>query len=300
MQVSQPLSVGFETRWENTGQIVNNGFELGINSTNIKSQNFQWITDFNISFNKNRLQSLPSDVIITSYYGPAQIYRNGGNLYEFYLPKWLGVNAQTGAPQWEVVAKDASGNVTSRTATSDYAAATLQESGSALPKFQGGFNNSFRYKNFSFSVNTYFVYGNKIYNNNKSILMNDGHEPYLNQMVAPAGTVFWTQPGDIATEPSPQNASNSTSASTRYLENANYLSLRNIALGYALPKTLVKRLKLEGVNLSVTADNVYTFTKYDGLNPQVTITPGTYVMPGLADFTYPNNRQYLFNINVTF
>ncbi|MGI4804265.1 MAG: SusC/RagA family TonB-linked outer membrane protein [Janthinobacterium lividum] len=300
LQVSQPLSVGFETRWENTGQIVNNGLEFGVNSTNIRSKNFQWVTDFNISFNKNQLQDLPSDIIKTGSYSVSQIYRNGGNLYEFYLPKWLGVNAQTGAPQWEVVTKDAKGNVTSRTATSDYASATAEEVGSALPKFQGGFNNSFRYKNFSLSVNAYFVYGNKIYNNNKSIVMNDGHEPYLNQMVAPAGTVYWTQPGDIATEPSPQNAANSTSASSRYIEDGSYINIRNVSLGYALPKTFVKRIKLEAVNLSITADNVYTFTKFDGQDPQTTITPGIYVTPGVSDFKYPNNHQYLFNINITF
>ncbi len=300
LQVSQPLSVGFETRWENTGQIVNNGLEFGINSTNIKSSNFQWTTDFNISFNKNQLQDLPADIIKTGSYGVSQIYRNGGNLYEFYIPKWLGVNAQTGAPQWEAVTKDAKGNITSRKATSDYAAATPQEVGSALPNYQGGFNNAFRYKNFSFSVNAYFVYGNKIYNNNKSIVMNDGHEPYLNQMVAPAGTVYWTKPGDIATEPSPQNAANSTSASSRYIENGSYINIRNVSVGYSLPKTFVKRIKLEAVNLSVTADNVYTFTKFDGQDPQTTITPGIYVTPGVSDFKYPNNHQYLFNINITF
>jgi TonB-linked SusC/RagA family outer membrane protein len=299
LQVAQPLSVGFETRWENAGEVINNGLEFAISSVNIKSRDFQWSTDFNINFNTNKLQQFPATTVLTGGEGVAQIYRNGGNLYEFYLPKWLGVNSQTGAPQWEVVTTDANGNVT-RSATSDYASATLQEVGSALPKYQGGFNNEFRYKGISLRVNTYFMYGNKVYNANLSAVMNDGHEPYLNQIVAPKGTVVWTKPGDIATDPSPQNAANSTDPSTRYLKNGSYWALRNITLGYSLPKTWVSRLKLDDVNVSVSADNVYTFTHYLGQDPSTTITPGNFITPGVADFKYPNNRQFLLNINVKF
>jgi hypothetical protein len=300
LQVAQPLSVGFETKWENSGQVLNNGLEFGINSTNIKTSNFQWTTDFNISFNNNKLQDFPSTVISTGEDAVSQIYRTGGNLYEFYMPKWRGVNPQTGAPQWEVQNKDAKGNVISTTVTSNYASATLEEQGSALPKYQGGFNNEFKYKNVFFRINTYFLYGNKVYNANLSEVENDGSEPYLNQIVLPKGSSIWSHPGDIATEPSPQNNANSTSPSTRYLKNGSYVSIRNVALGYSLPKTFVQRLKLEDVNISVSADNVYTFTHYLGQDPATTITPGNFITPGVADFKYPDNRQFLLNINVKF
>ena len=69
------------------------------------------------------------------------------------MPVWLGVDPQTGAPLWQKITKDADGNITSKEATSNYADATLQEVGSALPKYQGGFTNTFTYKNFSLSVN---------------------------------------------------------------------------------------------------------------------------------------------------
>ncbi|BAU55546.1 SusC/RagA family TonB-linked outer membrane protein [Mucilaginibacter gotjawali] len=300
LQVAQPLSVGFETKWENKGQVLNNGLEFAINSVNIKSANFQWTTDFNISFNNNKLQGFPSTVVSTGASSVSQIYRNDGNLYEFYMPKWEGVNPQTGAPQWEVETKDSKGNVTSKSVTSNYALATLEEQGSALPKYQGGFNNEFKYKKFFLRVNTYFVYGNKIYNANLSEVQNDGSEPYLNQIVAPKGTIVWTHPGQIATDPSPQNNTNSTSPSTRYLKDGSYLSIRNIALGYSLPKSFVQRLKLSDVNVSVSADNVYTFTHYLGQDPATTITPGNFITPGVADFKYPDNRQFLLNINIKF
>ena len=299
LQVPQPLSVGFETRWENAGEVVNNGLEIAINSINIKTKDFQWTTDFNINFNSNKLRNFPVTSTPTGEDGVVQIYRNGGNLYEFYLPKWAGVNPQTGAPQWEVLTKDAGGHTT-KSVTSDYASATFEEEGSALPKYQGGFDNEFKYKNVFLRVNAYYLYGNKVYSANLTEVMNDGHEPYLNQIVAPKGTVVWTKPGDIATEPSPQNAANSTDPSSRYLKNGSYLNIRNITLGYSLPKTFVNKLKLDDVTLSISADNVYTFTRYLGQDPQTTLTTASFVTPGVADFKYPNNHQYLFNINVRF
>ncbi len=300
LQVAQPLSVGFETKWENTGQVLNNGLEFALSSQNIKNQNFQWTTDFNISFNNNKLQDFPSTVISTGEDAVSQIYRTGGNLYEFYMPTWEGVNPQTGAPQWLVQNKDASGKVTSTSVTSNYASATLQEQGSALPKFQGGFNNEFRYKKFFLRINTYFLYGNKVYNANLAEVENDGSEPLLNQIVLPKGSSVWSHPGDIATEPSPENNTNSTSVSTRYLKNGSYLSLRNIAFGYSLPKTFAQKLNLSDINLSLSADNVYTFTRYLGQDPATTITPGNFVTPGVADFKYPDNRQFLLNIDIKF
>jgi hypothetical protein len=110
------------------------------------------------------------------------------------------------APLWEKVTKDADGNVTSKEATSSYADATLQEVGSALPKYQGGMTNTFIYKDLSLSFNLYFLYGNKVYSNDLRFVMNDGNEPYYNQLVLPSDYSIWAKPGDIATNPSPQNA----------------------------------------------------------------------------------------------
>ncbi|HTI08795.1 MAG TPA: SusC/RagA family TonB-linked outer membrane protein [Puia sp.] len=301
LQVSQPLSVGFEQRWENTGQIVNNGVEFGLSTANIVTRDFTWKTDFNISFNTNKLRQFPATNINTqSTWSISQIYREKGNLYEFYMPKWLGVDRQTGAPLWEEITKDAQGGIVYRQATSNYDSATYQEVGSPLPKYQGGITNTFRYKGLTLSVNAYFLYGNKIFSNSLRFVENDGSEPYYNQAVLPKGYNIWTKPGDVATEPSPQNAANSTQTSSRYLKDGSFLSIRNVALFYELPPAFLKRLGVSGVTIGVAADNVYTFTKFFGQDPQATITPGVYVMPGVSDFKYPNNRQYLFNIDFRF
>jgi TonB-linked SusC/RagA family outer membrane protein len=298
LQVSVPPSEGFETRWENAGQVTNNGLELAISSLNIHNKDFQWSTDFNISFNNNKIGGFPATTVSTGEDDVAQIYANGGDLYEFYMPKWRGVNAQTGAPQWEV--QTTTNGKTTTSVTSNYADATYEEVGSALPKYQGGFNNEFKYKNVFLKINVYYQYGNKVYNANLAEVENDGSEPLLNQMVLPKDRVVWTHPGQVATEPSPENNANSTSVSTRYLEDGSYISLRNVTLGYTFPKPFAKFLKLDEINVSASADNVYTFTHYLGQDPATSITPGDFATPGVADFKYPDNRQFLLNINVKF
>ena len=300
LQVSQPLSVGFETRWENSGEIQNEGLEISLSTQNIQSRNFSWTTDFNISFNTNTLKALPASFIKTGDWAISQVYRNNGNLYEFYMPVWLGVDQQTGSPLWQKVTKDANGNTTATEATSSYADATLQEVGSALPKYQGGLTNTITYKNIWLSINAYFLYGNKVYSNDLRFVMNDGNEPYYNQIVLPSNYSIWTKPGDIATNPSPQNAANSTEVSTRYLKDGSFLSMRNITLGYNLPQSFAKHLGLNGITVSASADNVYTFTKFLGQDPQTTIQQDIYTTPGVSDFKYPNNHQYILNINVKF
>lgn len=301
LEVSQPLSVGFETKWENAGNVINKGIEIGINSTNIKTDNFQWTTDFTINFNSNKLYGLSADFVKTGSSSISQIYRNGGNLYEFYMPKWLGVDSQTGAPVWEKLIYNDEGKAVASEKTSNYSEATVQEVGSALPKYQGGFNNSFTYKNFNLRVSTYFNYGNKVFSNNLRYMMNDGHEPYYNQIKLPEGSKVWTGPGDTeATEPSPQNSANSTENSTRYLKDGSYFTIRNIAFNYSLPKTFVSKLNMEVITVGITADNVVTFSNFLGQDPQTTITPGSYATPGVSDFKYPNNRQYLLTVNFSF
>jgi len=256
--------------------------------------------DFNISFNSNKLKKLPATFIKTGEWAISEIYRNGGNLYEFYMPVYLGADPQTGAPLWEKIIKDNNGNETAREATSNYAEATYEEAGSALPKYQGGITNTFTYKNISLSVNAYFLEGNKVFSNILRFTMNDGNEPYYNQVVLPDDYSIWTKPGDIASNPSPQNSASSTETSTRYLKNGSFIASRNITLSYILPQNFSKHIGIQTIRVAASADNVYTFTKFLGQDPQTTITPDIYATPGVSDFKYPNNRQFLLTINVNF
>ncbi len=297
--VSQPLSQGFEYRWENSGSVNNKGIELGLSTLNIKTKSFSWTTDFTFAKNKNKLAGIAKP-FYTTIGGVSQIYRNGNEIYTFVLPKWLGVDPQTGGPLWEKIERDEAGNIISRTPTSNYSEAEPQEVGKALPDFTGGFSSTFQYKNITLFANLAFQSGNDIYNFTRVFMDNDGHEPYYNNMKPKSDWSRWEKPGDNATHPSMQNNALSKEPSSRYLESGSFIKLRTLNLSYSLPKRWIKSLNIEDLSLGFSANNLYTYTQFWGQDPEVTLKQQAWSMPGVSDFKYPNNKQFLFNINLKF
>ena len=295
---AQPLSQGFEYRWENNGTLTNKGIEIALSTINVKTTSFEWGMDIIFAANDNMLSGI--DVpFFTTVSGVSQIYRNDVSIYTFILPKWLGVDEQTGAPVWEKLTKDENGNIISREPTSNYAEATPQEVGNALPKFQGGFNTYFSFKGFSLYLSFAYQYGNDVYNFTRRFMDHDGHEPYYNYMVLKDDWSIWEKPGDQATHPSWQNAELSRENSSRYLEDGSFLKLRNVSLRYDFPKRWVSPA-LQGLALSFRADNLWTWTNFWGQDPEVTLNQADWSMPGVSDFRYPNSKQFVFNIEVKF
>lgn len=286
-----PPSGGFRKQWQNVGNSENTGVELSISTTNIKSTNFTWTTDFTIGFNKNRLSGFGSDTIQNANaYGIVQIYHNGGTLYSWYAKEYYGIDPANGSMLW--VGADG-------TPTHDYQAARKIEYGSPMPKYQGGFATEFKYKGLSLRANFSFVSGNKIYNYFRRYVDHDLQDVGFNVMMPRSDWKIWQQPGDVANHPLPQNAVNSYDPSTRFIEDGSYVKIRNITLSYGLPSSVVTKLKLTGLTISLGADNLYTFTNFWGQDPEVSINPAN-GLPGYAEFKYPNNRQYVCTINVRF
>ena len=286
-----PPSGGFRKQWQNVGNSENSGVELSISTTNIKSSNLTWTTDFTISFNKNRLSGFGSDTIQNANaYGIVQIYHNGGTLYSWYAKEYYGIDPANGSMLW--VGTDGK-------PTHDYQSARKIEYGSPMPKFQGGFATELKYKSLSLRGNFSFVSGNKIYNYFRRYVDHDLQDVGFNVMMPRSDWRIWQQPGDIANHPLPQNAVNSYDPSTRFIEDGSYVKVRNITLSYELPSSFVSRLKLTGLMISFGADNLYTFTNFWGQDPEVSINPLN-GLPGYAEFKYPNNRQYVCTINVRF
>ncbi|WP_025865757.1 SusC/RagA family TonB-linked outer membrane protein [Prolixibacter bellariivorans] len=286
-----PPSGGFSKQWQNTGSVTNKGIELSMSSTNINTRKVTWTTDFSISFNKNSLTDFGNDTIINANtYGITQIYRDGGSLYTWYAKEYYGVDPQDGSMLW--VGED--GNP-----THEYQAARKVEYGSPIPKIEGGFSTSFRYADLTLSANCSFVTGNKIYNYFRRYVDNDLQDPQFNTMMPRDDWKLWQQPGDIANHPLPQNARNSFDPSTRYIEDGSYLKIRNISLTYKLHGGIIERLKMKSVNVSLSADNVYTFTRFWGQDPEVSINPLN-GLPGYAEFKYPNSKQYVLGVNINF
>ncbi len=285
-------SGGFTDQWQNLGKDLNRGVEISITTTNIKSTDFLWTTDFSIGFNKNQLSGFGSDTIInTNTYGVTQVYHSGAPIYSWYAKEYYGIDPADGSMLW--VGKDGK-------TTHNYQDARMIEDGTPMPKFQGGFATMARYKGLSIRGNFAFVYGNKIYNYFRRYVDHDLMETQFNAMMPSDKSKLWQQPGDIATKPLPQNDRNSFDPSTRFIEDGSFLKIRNITLTYEFSRAVVSALKLNGLAISLSADNIYTLTNFWGQDPEVSISPQSGFLPGYAEFKYPNNRQFLASIKIQF
>ncbi len=295
---AQPLSQGFEYRWENSGTLTNKGIELALSVLAVKSRLFEWRVDFVYAANNNKLSGIETPFYSTIG-GVSQIYKNDTEIYTFIMPKWLGVDTETGAPLWEKVVSDENGTVISREPTSDYTEATPQEVGNALPDFEGGINSFFSYKNLSLNLSLAYQYGNDVYNSTRIFMNSDGHEPYYNYMVLKDDWSIWERPGDNATEPSWQNAELSTQTSSRFLEDGSFWKLRNVTIRYDFPRKMIGKY-FEGLAISVRADNIWTWTNFWGQDPEVTLNRADWAMPGVSNFRYPSSKQFVFNVEIKF
>ncbi len=287
-----PPSGGFRTQWQNSGKDMNRGVDISLNASIVKLKDFSWSVDFSFGFNKNKLSDFGNDTIITTNnYGVMQVYHNGAPLYSWYAKEYYGIDPANGSMLWV----DSDGHT-----THEYQDARYVEAGSPMPRYQGGFGTLLSYRAFTLRGNFSYVWGNKIFNYFRRYVDNDLNDTQFNIMMPRDDYKLWQQPGDIATKPLPQNARNSFDPSTRFIDDGSFLKIRNITLSYELPHSLVSKARVRGITVSLSADNVYTFTNFWGQDPEVSITPEPGFLPGYAEFKYPNNRQYLVSLNFRF
>ena len=285
-----PNISGYTGQYKNVGAINNKGLEISLNADVIRTSKFQWTSDFNIGFNRNRVTEL--------YGGKPELkglkrLEEGRDMDEWYLREWAGVDPANGSPLWYTT--DENGK---RTTTDSYNKADRIYCGSAAPKFTGGWMNSFSYKGFTLTANFDFVYGNLLYNQSRELLDSDGAYADYNSMKLKSGWKRWEKEGDIATHPKAINGGNKNSnkSSSRYLEKGNYFSLRNLSLGYSIPEKLCGKLGLQQVNVSCSADNLFTLTPFSGVSPQLSDSS----TDGYAGTIYPLSRRIVFGLNVSF
>lgn len=280
-------SSGWTNYWDNVGALSNKGIEFSINADIFpRSSEFQWNIGFNIASNKNRVEKLYND---TPMNGGAIVV--GKDVNTWYMRKWAGVDPATGNPLWEHV--DAkTGEVTAK---SDYNNATLQHLGSSNPNYSGGFNTSMSYKGFVLAADFVYSKGGVAYNAGREFFDADGAYPYYNQMVLQNGWSRWTPDNPNATHPklAYNNTSNSNKTSSRYLEDASFLRMRNIRLAYNFDQKNIESLGLKGLTLYVSGDNLWTATKYTGADIEAVIS-------GDTTSNYPNPKRYTFGVNLNF
>ena len=252
--LSVPLSStsGFGSATRNIGSMENKGVEISLNLIPVQTKDFRWDVDFNFANNKNKITSLPghADILSGNF-----IIREGQSLNTFFLREWAGVDIATGDPQWYYTDKhQASSNI--------YPGANARIlAGQALPKFFGSLTNALTYKGFNLSAQLYYNFGNQVFDTWRGYYLGSGFGATFNKVKRQLDA--WRQPGDKTDVPKYvyNGNKNFNSGSTYNLNDGSFVRVRDIQLGYTLPKSYADKLKIGNANIYVRGTNLFTWVK---------------------------------------
>jgi TonB-linked SusC/RagA family outer membrane protein len=311
LKAPQSLSAGIPNYYinENVGGMYNTGFELGVNALAVNAKDFSWNINLNLSTLKNEVTSLVNDVFVPSVFGVQNMTRVGYSVGSIFAVPSNGVNTANGqmifvnsegkevqynhigSPKWTYL------DGTAAPAIDNYKDGKMQ--GSSLPKVFGGLNNTFNYKNFVLGVNLTFAQGNQLYNGTRATISD---QRYFNN-----GTFIkdrWTTPGQVTDIQKLYYGDNVSAgfsfSSTSKVEDGSYLKFKNVSLGYNVPikETFLKN-SFTSVYVYLQGNNLYTFTKYRGSDPEVSIN-GNSINSGKDQNVPPNAQVYTVGLNVGF
>ncbi len=277
---------GFSSYYSNTGEINNRGIEVGINSVNVRTQDFKWESSFNISFSKNKIKKLPTPINV--YSRDWIRMTEGGSMYAFWLYEQLSVDPQTGAAVYKDVNNDGVINTADR-----------HLMGTAAPTYFGGLTNNLSYKNFDLNFLFSFQGGNKVYTLYRFFGANGGTR--ADRVLYQSEANYWKQPGDITDVPRPTSVGNNYGIenTSRFLEDGSFLRLRSVSLGYSLPQSLVSRINFSSARVYFQGSNLWLLTKYHGPDPETNVSDEQTVQ-GLDWGQPPQPSAFQFGINLSF
>ena len=255
--LSVPLSrtSGFNTATRNIGSMKNQGIEFALNLVPVQTKNLKWDIDFNFANNKNTVLTLPDGNDIINPNSSILLYRQGVALNSFYLREWAGVDPANGDPLWYA-------DNTHGATTNIYPGVSARVvAGNPQPKYFGSLTNSITYKGFSISAQFYYNYGNMVYDNWGSYYLGSGFGAVYNKVARQLDR--WQKPGDITDIPKYiyNGNKNFQSSSTFYLQKGDYVRLREIQIGYDLPKSVIAKANLTNVHFYVRGTNLWTWVK---------------------------------------
>ncbi len=337
LSVQIPSTTGYPNQIQNIGSASNRGVEFQVSATPVQKGDFSWNSNFNISFNRNRVENLGGVDQITRNSGwqgsdgvddyLVKVGQPAGLMYGFVTDGFYGVsdfdyntttqaytlktgiaaNGVYGVPQPGMLKwKDLNGDGVI-TADGD-----RQVIGNANPDFTGGWYNNFTYKNFELSLFVNFVYGNDIYNANK-LEWTDGSFPNLNMLNIMKDR--WTNidaQGNIVRDPAALAKLNENAKiwspvrvqrwwlHSWAIEDGSYLRLNNLTFAYNLPRSILSKAKISNFKVYATVNNLATITGYSGYDPDVTARRSDPLTPGVDFAAYPRSRTWVFGVNVSF
>lgn len=291
MLLSYPMatSTGFNGYNANVGDMRNSGFEFEIKGTPIKTNDFTWNISWMGSTVKNKVLKLTAESpeIISGIYS----IKEGQEINTFYMAKSAGVDPATGAQLYWVYDKDENGNIINERISSDYSKAANSKYylGSRIPTLYGSLATDFSWKGFDLNILTTYSIGGKIYD---SLYAGSMNNMYYNSGWNKHAMRRWQKPGDITDVPRIEVAGKYTT-NDRFLVDASYFAIKNITLGYTLPKSWLSKAHMNSVRLFASVDNLALFTHLQGMDPQ-------YNFSGSTDYAYTPNKTWSLGVEVNF
>ena len=305
--MSVPVTSGYSDVYVpsiNAGKIQNKGFEVTLSTKNIIKNDFKWSSDAVFSYNKNNVESINSDTpIITASGGfnsAIGLIKAGYPVNVFYGYITDGIFQNQAEVDSHAVQMPGSNSATS-TAPGDIRFKDLNNDGvvndkdrtiigNPNPKFTFSLNNTFSYKNFDLTIFLQGSYGNDIFNANR--MYTEAMSIIQNQSSAVLGR--WTGEGTSNNIPRAiyGDPNQNSRVSDRYIEDGSYLKIKNINLSYTLPKAVFGQ-NFNSVKIFVSAQNLVTWTKYSGFDPEVPVN-------GIDNGTYPITRTVSLGLNIGF
>ena len=263
-----PASTGFSSEPRNVADMVNKGFEFSLGVTPIRTDKVEWTISLNGLHYKNEITRLPEELREKGLTRGYQILKEGGSIYDFYMVKWGGVNPVNGDAQFYI--KNTTTGKYELKGSADYDSTnSKQYVGTSIPDLQGGFGTTLSAYNFDLAVQFSYQFGGKFYDSQYANLMHSGdlgrtwHTDIRNR---------WTPENTTSDIPRLEFANQKLlSLSDRFMVSSNYLSLRNVSLGYTFKQEIVEKLGLTKLRYYLTADNVYLWSKRKGLDPRTSL-----------------------------
>jgi len=291
--VPVPGTSGFATQTVNIGSMENKGVEFVLNSVNVNTKSFKWNSSFNLSKNSNKVTKLDGDQSLIP--GNDGRYMNslivGEGIGVFYGPKFAGADPANGDALYFLP--------DGKNTTNDYNDAGDFVVGDPNPDWIGGLNNTFSYKGIELSVLFQGVFGNQVMNGAGGF-MSASFDWFDNQTVDQLNR--WQNPGDVTNVPQLRlGYGNGIGASSRYVEDASYVRLKNITLAYNVDSKLLNKLKIRSARIYLTGVNLATFTNYSGWDPEVNTDYRAGNRNQGGDFyAAPQIKSMTFGINLGF
>lgn len=283
MLMEVPVSVvgGYAYRWSNMGAMVNRGVEMDLNVDVLRTADFRWNISANASYNKNKITELYNGRDEYELANTNLFLKVGHSYGEFYTNRFAGVNPANGDALW----LDKNGNVTNKFNEED----KVLVGKSYIAPWQGGFGTTLAWKGFTLGAQFSWVEGRYMMNNDRYFDESNGAFVNYNQSKK---LLYdrWKNPGDIASIPRHGVISE---FDTRLLEDASFMRLKNLNLSYDFSSKLLKSTKIiERVRIFAQAQNLFTWTKFQGMDPEASTN--------MYQAQYPMSRQFSFGLEVGF